>query len=217
MARYEPSQGVWNPSPEVYAAGQAAQVRYTGGREYCGTHTTQASIPTGTRALRNWMVQNWSAVVQTYMPGRGRDITGCVHLDVHHEGRAIDFMRPGGAEGNEVMEAIASWLVSHADEVGVQEVLYNKTAWFAGDGPGGNRWHSWEHGDWGGSDHSDHVHTSLTPEGAAGSTPWFSTPTGMLEVVETSPWTAPLLVVTGLALATGVYILIRSSGRRQGR
>jgi hypothetical protein len=99
----------------------------------------------------------------------------------------------------------------------VEEVLYNKTAWFAGTGPGSNRWHSWEPGAWGGSDHSDHVHTSLTPEGAAGSTPWFSTPSGLVSTVKESAWTVPLVVVTGLSLATVLYIVLRPPRRKPNR
>lgn len=218
MARYNPNSplsGAWQPSPEVLTAGNNARVRYVGGRRFCDGHTPQAAIQPGTRALRNWVVENWPAVVQTYMPGRAKDVVGCTNLDVHIEGRGIDFMKPHGGDGDAVMQAIASWLVMHADEIGVEEVLYNKTA-FVGNGPGASNWHAWEPGAWGNSDHGDHIHISLTPDGAAGQTPWFHQ--DVLSTLPTSsPWTVPLVGVSAAALATVVVIVLRSNAREQAR
>lgn len=84
-------------------------------------------------------------------------------LDMHQAGRAIDFM-VDKATG----DAIANYLVLNADAIGIQYVVWCGNRWSAG-ARSGAKWDAYS----GSSGHYDHPHVELSPEGAAGSTPWF--------------------------------------------
>jgi hypothetical protein len=56
---------------------------------------------------------------------------------------------------------LANWLVRHARELGVQQVLWRNTAW-SSDSRGRSAWSALT-----GHPHEDHVHVELTPSTAA--------------------------------------------------
>lgn len=160
---------VWTPSPEALAAAGSVRTRHVPSPMYCDVgHRSQLDIGTGTRALKNFIVATWPGIVTTHLSGRSRPMDCTKRLDVHNAGRAIDLMKPQGEAGHALLSEIASWLVINADALGVQEILFDKKGFFSG------RWVNWTPGAWGGSDHSDHIHFSLTPDGANGRLPWYS-------------------------------------------
>lgn len=143
----------WFPPQDVLAAGESARVGYRLGSIVQEGESTQKSIPNSLHALRDWVVARHPEVSSGGMrrspekpntPGRRRD--------PHEEGIAIDFMTHNG-------DSLANWLVSHAQEIGIQYVLWNKYEWSASHlGP---RWENYT----GAESHDDHVHMELSPEG----------------------------------------------------
>lgn len=76
---------------------------------------------------------------------------------VHCEARAWDAKVTAPSA---VGDALATWAAAHAEELGIQEVIWNRRA-FA-------YWNGYQWGPYGGaSAHTDHVHIGLTRHGAA--------------------------------------------------
>lgn len=89
------------------------------------------------------------------------------HLSVHAVGRAIDLGVPfasGGQADNTIGDAVANFLVEHAEYIGIQRVIWDHTFW--------NGERGW--GSLGGSPHTDHLHIELSVAGAARDTPFFT-------------------------------------------
>lgn len=145
----------WYPPQDVLAAGESARVGYKLGTIIQAGESSQKSIPSSLHTLRDWVVERHPEVSSGGMrrspekpntPGRRRD--------PHEDGIAIDFMTHSG-------DSLANWLVAHAQEIGIQYVLWNKYEWSASRfGP---RWENYT----GAESHDDHVHMELSPEGIA--------------------------------------------------
>lgn len=75
----------------------------------------------GTRALWNVVQAAWPAARFLGIYSR-RAIRGSDRLSLHAEGRALDFVPPGGAR-----DTIAAWAVKNANTLGLQEVIVYET------------------------------------------------------------------------------------------
>lgn len=148
MSAYTPSPEVWNPTPSVIEAGNSSRSQYNPYRRIQANEETQ---------LRVWpSVKRFRDVVMTLFPGfssggikrspRREPIVGRIR-DPHEEGRAIDFM----TRNPEVGDPLANWLVLHAQDLGVQLVMWRGTEWSSSD-----RLPKFERIE--GNPHNDHVH-----------------------------------------------------------
>ena len=128
MAAYTPSPDVWNPPQAVIDAGNRSQSQYNPYRRIQSGEETQ---------LRVWpAVKRFRDVVMTLFRGfssggmkrspRREPVVGRVR-DPHEEGRAIDFMTRNPSVG----DPLANWLVLHANELGIQLVMWRGTEWSA--------------------------------------------------------------------------------------
>ena len=110
----------------------------------------------GALALMTYVVNRWSVLNSgIYNP---RDICGnpwpnvSCSLSAHLEGRACDFgIRPFGAP---VGTEISAWLIMNRYILGVEEIIWNRRVW-SGNNP---FWRTYV----GRSDHSDHIHVTLS-------------------------------------------------------
>ena len=117
---------------------------------------------TGILALRATAMARWPALTDmgTYVC---RKVVGGTGLSLHAEGRAWDAGTPG-AEGVEAGHALAAWAVANADQLGVQEVIWQRRSW-------SSRAPFWKpYGGDGRDPHTGHVHIGLTRAAAAGLT-----------------------------------------------
>lgn len=94
-------------------------------------------------------------------------------LSEHHEGRAVDWMLDvRNPEQKAVADAFLAWLTANDGEkarrLGIQYVIWNRTMWRAYAPERGFTPYS------GASPHTDHIHLSLTWDGAMGRTSWWS-------------------------------------------
>jgi hypothetical protein len=98
-------------------------------------------------------------------------------MSLHSIGRALDVMMPGlhgGSDG----EALANWLVEHAEDLGVQFVIWNHSRW-QGSYPVNGRGQAARFAPYTGPNpHVDHVHVevSLAPGPAVASEAAFADP-----------------------------------------
>jgi uncharacterized protein (TIGR03382 family) len=106
-----------------------------------------------------------------------RVVAGSNNLSVHSVGRALDIMIPPvGDDGsvsssdadNDLGDPIAAWLIEHAEEVGVQYIVWDQQQWSGRKDPGQKL------SPYGGSNpHIDHIHVELTIAASLLQTPFF--------------------------------------------
>jgi hypothetical protein len=90
---------------------------------------------------------------------------------VHGLGRALDVMVPmvdchPCQANNQTGDQLAHWLIVHAEEIGIQRIIWDRASWQA-SGVVQTKPYT------GSTSHEDHLHIELNLEGAAMQTPWF--------------------------------------------
>ena len=83
----------------------------------------------------------------------------------HYDGRAVDvFVRPVSEENNRRGWAIAAYLVTQADRLDIQNVIFDGRIWTSGS-RSGDGWRDYEppseQGDRAVLEHRDHVHVDV--------------------------------------------------------
>ncbi len=149
------SEHVWSPSASTRAAGERARVRYLAARE---TAPGEQRAPSPALvAFRTAIVHAWPGVESG---GIERDAArrGNASHDPHRDGIAVDLMLRAGAGRVATGDALASWLVEHAEAFGLQYVLWSRYEWSAS--AHGPRWEPYT----GENPHVDHVHVELGPD-----------------------------------------------------
>lgn len=166
----------WRAPGEVLALGDLQQVEVTEAPAWSGPRCSDCVSPPapgcsggllpGTRDLLDYLtgrftqIYNWAAYCcrdlcdAALPPGR---------MSVHGTGRALD-LAVSLLSGDEV----ANWLVVHAEEIGIQRVIWNRSLWDAGLAPGA-RFVPYA----GANGHEDHIHMELSVAGAERRTAWF--------------------------------------------
>lgn len=94
-------------------------------------------------------------------------------LSEHHEGRAVDWMLDAGNPTQKaVADSFVAWVTANSGEqarrLGIQYVIWNRTMWRAYAPERGFTPYT------GVSPHTDHIHLSLTWDGAMGRTSWWT-------------------------------------------
>jgi hypothetical protein len=78
-----------------------------------------------------------------------KDIAGTSELSQHSYGNAVDFFFDSLAH----QDAVAAWVVAHADELHVEHVISRNRIWSRGQG-----WHAYT------GDYHSHLHVDLSPQ-----------------------------------------------------
>ncbi len=86
-----------------------------------------------------------------------RQVRGASSLSIHACGRAVDCGIPTTAAGHRAMYAYLAALAPHAEGLGVQLVIFDRTIWSAKRAPEGEPYR-------GVHPHLDHAHVELTPK-----------------------------------------------------
>jgi len=149
---------VWTPDAVTRAAGEAARrvVRYAGATPVAAG--VQTAPPPAVEALRRALVRGLAGVPSVGAVRPSSRIVTASTRDPHRNGFALDVMLRAGADRHARGAAIASWLVRHAERLGLQYVLFAGYEWSA-SGSGA----AWER--YTGSDpHDDHVHAEAGPD-----------------------------------------------------
>jgi hypothetical protein len=166
-------------------------------------------------ALRATAMARWPALTDAGIYNC-RKVVGGTGLSLHAEGRAWDAGTPG-AEGIEAGHALAAWAVANAEQLGVQEVIWQRRIWtsavpvwrpYLGDGR---------------DPHTSHVHIGLTRAGAAGLTamPDAGVPGddgGASILTDPATWLRVAGVIVGLVLIVIALVLtVRDLTGKAGR
>ncbi len=189
--------GPWDIPSSTLAIGDTEYVPYTGAGPWTGTSACSGGITAGAEVFRGWLREAFPQIAS--IGGYScRPIVGNEsQMSVHATGRALDVMIPtdGGAADNDAGDPIGNWLIEHAEEIGIQYIIWDRWTWNASRAAG-----SKERMYGGTNPHVDHLHVELSLDASAMRTPWFTgprtlpstagcdaVPTGGGEVRETAP------------------------------
>ncbi len=172
--------GPWSVPPDIEAlASNYGSIGYTGAGPWVGTSGCSGGFTDGGQVLKDWVLAHYPQV-EAVGGYACRPIVGnSSQMSVHGTGRAIDIHIPldGGQADNGLGDPIANYLVEHADEMGIQMVIWDRWMWSTSREP-----YSRSYG--GAHAHHDHLHVELTPEASRMETPWFQSGTPAPEVAD---------------------------------
>lgn len=159
----------WQPSAQAAEAGNRASVSYSGAGGSCSGGPTSGAVELGRHVKRQF-----SELVNDRVAGDGVQIYNCRRirggrgLSLHATGRALDIFVPtvGGRANNAAGDVIANWLVTNAEHIGVQSVIWDRARYRAS---GSDRFRCYT----GSNPHADHIHVELSQAAAARRTPFF--------------------------------------------
>jgi uncharacterized protein (TIGR03382 family) len=165
--------GPWDIPAETIAIGDSQYVTYTGAGPWVGSSGCGGGLSEGAAILREWLRVAYPQI--SSIGGYScRSINGDgTTMSVHATGRALDVMIPtsGGAADNDLGDPIGTWLIEHAEEIGIQYIIWDRWTWGAHRAAG-----SKERAYGGAHPHHDHLHVELSVEASRLGTPWFSGP-----------------------------------------
>ena len=124
--------GAWRLPSDVHAAGQRQSVRYDGAPPWNGGSNCGSGLGAPARALGDYLRRTFPSSVSSYGGFSCRPNTANTSLtSVHGTGRAIDVFIPttGGQADNTRGDAVANWLVTNAQRLGVQYIIWDRTQW----------------------------------------------------------------------------------------
>jgi hypothetical protein len=160
--------GPWQLPSAVRAAGATVDVTYDDAPRWTGTNACAGGLKEGARRLGAALRTRFDAIssVGGYVCRRNTAATS--QMSVHGTGRALDVFIPkvGGDADNGRGDAVANWLVTNAERIGVQLVIWDRAVWHA-DGRNETPYG-------GPNPHIDHIHVEITNEAAALRTPFFT-------------------------------------------
>ena len=156
VARAEPVDALYTDQIDAYA-------------DYDGADTCSPSDKPGTVALKQ-------AILAAYPGTTGSISRACGGQSEHSEGRALDWMVSVGSQ-NDLAEDFLRWLLAEdaygndhamARRFGIMYVIWNHEVWRAYDAAEG--WQPYS----GPNPHTDHIHLSMSWDGALRETTWFT-------------------------------------------
>jgi len=162
--------GPWVIPAETLAIGDTQYVEYTGAGPWVGESGCGGGLLPGTEMLREWLYQSFP---QTDSIGgySCRPIVGNESMmSVHGTGRAVDIMIDlvGGEADNELGDPIGNYLIEHAEEIGIQYIIWDRWKWNGSRSPGDkDGYYSGAH------PHNDHLHVELSVAAANMELPWY--------------------------------------------
>lgn len=179
--------GAWDIDDSVVAIGDTQYVEYTSAGPWVGTSGCGGGLLTGTAQLRDYLGANFPQI--SHIGGYScRSINGDgAQMSVHATGRALDIHIPThvGEADNDLGDPLGHWLIEHAEEIGIQYIIWDLWTWNASR-PRGSK----ERAYGGAHPHHDHLHIELSVEGGDAATAFFDGPMSPPEIAECPPLTS---------------------------
>lgn len=163
--------GNWQPTTAALNAGMQQFVAYDPPPPWDGGTNCGGQLLAPTRELGDFIDKHFSGM-STYGGYSCRQNTANpAETSVHGTGRALDLMIPttGGQADNTKGDPIANWLISNAQALGVQYLIWDRVSW--GASRSGTKLLTYT----GPNPHIDHIHVELSNEAGAGQSRVFGT------------------------------------------
>lgn len=160
--------GNWHLPRAVKEAGQQQHVSYDSPPPWNGGSNCSGGMTSGARILGDYLVEHFRS--NMYQGYACRTIRGTSNsMSVHGTGRALDVFitLDKGSADNDKGDPIANWLVEHAEEIGIQYIVWDRTQWKGYTSGTKDSYYGGVH------PHHDHLHIELTQEASRKQTPWF--------------------------------------------
>jgi peptidoglycan hydrolase-like protein with peptidoglycan-binding domain len=175
LPRLDDSKGTtrpqWQLPDSVRQAGEHQYVRYDSPPAWTGQPgNCSGTFTTGARILKKYLEQKFHAISEIGGYSCRKNSANSKETSVHGVGRALDIHFPmvSGMANSQAGDPVANWLVEHAQEIGIQYIIWNRTKW------NGSTKNGRKDGRYGGPNpHIDHIHAELNLDAAARRTPWF--------------------------------------------
>lgn len=158
--------GRWKLPPSVAKIGATMFVTYDNGPSW-NPKLCAGGLKPGAKKLGAFLENKFGQIsdVQGYAC-RANTADGS-KMSIHGTGRALDIFIPksGGAADNTKGDEVANYLVTHAEELQVQYIIWDRTQWRANGT--NDRVYT------GPVPHTDHLHVEITNEAATLKSPWY--------------------------------------------
>jgi hypothetical protein len=160
--------GPWQLPSAVRATGAKVDIAYDAAPRWTGTNACAGGLKQGARKLGATLRARFDAISSVGGYVCRRNTASTSQMSVHGTGRALDIFIPkaGGDADNGRGDVVANWLVTNAERIGVQLIIWDRAVWHA-DGRNESRYG-------GPNPHIDHIHVEITNEAAALRTPFFT-------------------------------------------
>src|ERR1043165_8196341 len=161
--------GRWSLPADVHAIAQTQLVHYdepppwTGQSGCSGTFTAEAA------GLSGYLSREFPVVPKIEGYSCRQNTANSAQTSVHGTGRALDIYIPmdGSAANNTAGDPLANWLITHAERISIQLVIWDQSVWQAS--LSGEKLRAYG----GPVPHVDHIHAELTIAAANKQTAWF--------------------------------------------
>ena len=142
-------------------------IAHTGSKPWDNRANCTGTFLPGTARLGNFLKRNWPDIFQVGGYSCRQNTANPNETSVHGLGRALDLsLRQNGSQANPIGNEIADWLLRHADTIGVQLIIWDRTIW--------NSRNPDEVRPYGGPvPHTDHLHVELNEDAAHEGTLFF--------------------------------------------
>jgi hypothetical protein len=150
----------WRLPGDVRAVGAGVRLQYDAAPAWNGTQGCSGRLQNGSRTLGEHLRMKFPAVRSIGGYACRRNTANTSRMSVHGTGRALDIFIPtrGRAADAAAGDPVANWLVTHASQMGIQLIIWNRSVWRAN---GSN-----ESAYSGPHPHHDHLHVELTEASA---------------------------------------------------
>jgi hypothetical protein len=162
--------GSWALSAQVHEIAQTQFVAYDEAPDWDGGANCSGTFFSGTAKLRTYLSANFPDISSIGGYACRQNTADLAKTSMHGSGRALDVFIPesGGAADNTKGDRVAAWLLTHAEFIGVQLVIWDHSIWSPSRATG-EKLHAYG----GPIPHIDHLHVEITNEAAAEHTAFF--------------------------------------------
>lgn len=162
--------GPWDIPDATLAIGDTQSVEYTGAGPWRGESGCGAGLTDGASVLREFLMASYPQIRSIGGYSCRAIVGNSSQMSVHATGRALDIMLPlhAGDADNDLGDPIGNWLIEHAEEIGIQYIIWDRWTW------GAHRSSGEKERSYGGSHpHHDHLHVEISTAASRMETPWF--------------------------------------------
>jgi hypothetical protein len=158
--------GRWKLPPNVRSVGATMFVTYDNGPAW-SSKLCAGGLKPGAKKLAAFLDQKFSQISQIQGYACRANTASPSRMSIHGTGRALDIFIPmsGGSADNTKGDEVANYLVTHAEELQIQYIIWDRSQWRANGT--NDRVYT------GPVPHTDHLHVEITNEAAALQSAWY--------------------------------------------
>lgn len=155
-------EGPWQLPADIAAETDSYNIKYDDGPAWDGGSNCLNTFTNGAQALSDELLDRFPQITDIGGYSCRANTADGSRQSIHGTGRALDVLVPklGDQADNPMGDPIAHWLLLHAEELGVQLVIWDQSKW------NGSR-KAPKHSAYGGPHpHDDHLHVELNLAGS---------------------------------------------------